>query len=96
MGAASTLLGRAASFSIQPHVGFGLGWNWLPRGAGGGGGGGSWGNWGNGGAASLIAIPVALGIIAMVFAGRVEVRYTARPISGAGSDFVSVMIGAGS
>ena len=43
-----------------------------------------------------VALPVALAIIGMVFAGRVEVRYTARPVSGAGSDFVAVMIGVGS
>lgn len=94
-GATVTPLGGSAPpLSIQPHVGFGLGWNWLPhlRGASG------WnvGSLGSGGgAAGLIAVPVALGILAIVLAGRVEVRYTARPVSGSGSDFVSIMLGAG-
>ncbi len=48
-----------------------------------------------GGAAGLIAVPAALGIIAIVLAGRVEVRYTARPVSGSGTDCVSIMLGAG-
>jgi hypothetical protein len=100
-GVNTTPIGRAAPLSLQPHVGLGLGWNWRPRGGGGGGGGwgGGWGNLGGlgggGGAAAALAIPVALAIVGMVFAGRVEVRYTARPLSGPGNDFVSVMFGLG-
>ncbi len=102
-GLSTTPLGHRSSFSLQPHFGLGIGWNWFPRGGGGGGGGGGGWNFGSlgglgggGGAGLLIGIPIALAITAMVFAGRVEVRYTARPVTGPGSDFVSVMIGFGS
>jgi hypothetical protein len=98
-GLSTTPLGHRSSFSVAPHFGLGLGWNWIPRGGGGGVGGG-WGGlggggWGSGGAGLLIGLPVALAIAAMIFAGRVEVRYTARPLTGPGSDFVAVMIGFG-
>jgi hypothetical protein len=97
-GASTTPLGRGQPLSLQPHVGIGIGWNWFPKGDGGGSvNWGSLGSWGSGGGGyALLAIPVALAITAMVFAGRVEVRYTARPITGTGPDFVSVMFGVGS
>ena len=44
----------------------------------------------------MVVLPVVLAIIGVVFAGRFEVQYTARPISGPGSDFVGVMLGFGS
>lgn len=95
-GVGLTALGNGRPVSARPHVGFGLGWNWLPKGGGsfaGGWGGGWWG--GGGGLGAAVALPVALGIVAMIFAGRVEVRYTARPVTGPGSDFVSVVLGVG-
>lgn len=98
-GVSTTPIDGARNVSLRPHFGLGLGWNWFPRGGGGGGPNlgslGSFGN-GNGPAAMLVALPAALAIAAMVFAGRIEIRYTARPISGPGSDFFSVMIGVGS
>ena len=97
-GAGLTPLGSGRPVSLQPHVGAGIGWNWFPKGGGGGGGlGGGWGSLGGGGGAGLlIALPAALAITGLAFAGRVELRYTARPISGPGSDFFSVMLGFGS
>ena len=106
--------------ALNPHVGFGLGWNWLPKGGGGGGWGSGWssvvdaagklkstggggGGWGSGwsgsglggGAGLLLAIPVALAAGLMIFAGRLEVRYVARPFLGPGNDYFALMIGAG-
>ncbi len=99
-GASTTKLTAFGSLSLQPHVGLGIGWNWFPRGSQGGGGGsawnGYWGSFGSGGGAGLLVIPVALAAVAMIFAGRIEVRYSARPVSGVGSDFIEVMFGIGS
>lgn len=91
-GAGTTPLAKGRPFSIQPHVSLGIGWNWLPTGSWGSG----WGNLGGGSGYGLLALPAALAIIGVVFAGRIEVRYTARPVTGPGSDFFSVMIGVGS
>ncbi len=97
-GLSTSPLGRGGNFSLQPHLGVGIGWNWFPKGGGGGGGGwlGGFSGGGMGGIGAVVAIPLALAIAAMVFAGRIELRYTARPFTGPGSDFVSVMIGVGS
>jgi len=82
--------------ALNPHVGFGLGWNWLPKGGGGGGWGSGWSGSGlGGGAGLLLAIPVALAAGLMIFAGRLEVRYVARPFLGPGNDYFALMIGAG-
>ncbi len=80
--------------ALNPHVGFGLGWNWLPKGKAGWGSG--WSGTGLvGGAGLLLAIPVALAAGLMIFAGRLEVRYVARPFLGPGNDYFALMIGAG-
>lgn len=85
--------------SLSPHVGMGIGWNWLPKGGGGGGGwgGGGWsGGWGGGGGGGLlVALPAAAAVGLMIFAGRLEVRYVTRPMLGPGSDYFAVMFGAG-
>ncbi len=79
---------------LRPHAGLGLGWNWWPKGSGAGG---SWGHLGGGwnGLGHPAGVLAAIGIAAMVFAGRVEVQYTAAPITGPGTDFVSVVVGVG-
>lgn len=86
-GLGTTPLGRRPSWSLQPHVGIGFGWNWLPKVDGGVA---AWL-----GGDRLLLLPV-LAAIGFLFVGRVEVRYTAKPISGPGDDSLGLIVGFGS
>ncbi len=71
----------AALKTLSPHAGFGVGWNIWP--------GASTLSLGGSGAAT------ALMLMLMLFAGRIEARYIARPFLGPGNDYVALMFGAG-
>jgi hypothetical protein len=80
---------RREEYRPRPYVGLGLGWNWLPHPSS---------------APNIrwyealdprvwVALPFFLAGLAVTFAGRIEVRYTASPLDG--RDTVTVLTGVG-
>src|SRR5687767_14119494 len=72
--------------NVRPYVALGFGWNWLLE------------NrsvfFAPRSPQDALLYPLFLLVLPLLFAGRVELRYTASP--GDGRDFLSVMLGAGS